>query len=93
MRGSGRWRKAAGQLGKLTWIKSRAAHHISRTIADRMHTVGVEDLRIKSMIRSAKGMVEESGTNVKAKSGLHHFIPSGNRGNCAEGWTTRPVKW
>ena len=78
---------------KLTWIKSRAAHHISRTIADRMHTVGVEDLRIKSMIRSAKGMVEESGTNVKAKSGLHHFIPSGNRGNCAEGWTTRPVKW
>jgi len=49
-------------------------HKISRWIADKYNTVFVEDLRIGNMSASAKGTVDNPGTNVKAKSGLNKSI-------------------
>ena len=41
--------------------------------------VRLEDLRIPNMVRSAKGTIEEPGTNVRAKAGLNRAIQ-------AQGW-------
>jgi transposase len=41
--------------------------------------IAVEDLKISSMTRSAKGTIAEPGRNVRAKAGL-------NRGILASGW-------
>jgi putative transposase len=38
--------------------------------------IALEDLRIKNMVRSAKGTTEKPGKNVRAKSGLHRSIHS-----------------
>lgn len=51
----------------------------STSLARRFDVIGVEDLNIRGMTRSAKGTVEEPGRNVGAKAGL-------NRGILASGW-------
>ena len=38
--------------------------------------VAIEDLRVKNMVRSAKGTVEEPGKNVAQKAGLNRSIQS-----------------
>jgi putative transposase len=48
-------------------------------VARRFDVIRVEDLRIKNMIRSAKGTRENPGRNVGQKAGL-------NRGILASGW-------
>ena len=80
---SNRGRRVCGQLRKLHRKKKRrrenAAHQHSRKMADTAHAVVVEDLNVQAMTQSAKGTVEQPGTNVKAKSGL-------NREILASGW-------
>ena len=80
---SNRARRVNGQLRKLHRRKKRrrenAAHQHSRKMADTAHAVVVEDLNVQAMTQSAKGTVEQPGTNVKAKSGL-------NREILASGW-------
>ena len=80
---SNRGRRICGQLKKLQRKKKRrrenANHQASRKLADRAHTVVLEDLNTKAMTRSAKGTVEEPGKNVKQKAGL-------NRGILNTGW-------
>ncbi len=80
---SNRGRRVCGQLQKLHRKKKRrrenAAHQHSRKMADTAHAVVVEDLNVQAMTQSAKGTVEQPGTNVKAKSGL-------NREILASGW-------
>jgi len=49
-------------------------HKVSRTIVDRYDRIALEDLRLASMTRSARGTVEEPGRNVKAKSGLNREL-------------------
>lgn len=44
--------------------------------AGPVHAVVVEDLNTNAMIASAKGAVEEPGTNMKAKAGLNRSIPA-----------------
>ena len=58
------------------WARTHnaATHETSRRLADKAQTVMLEDLDIKNMTRSAKNIVEEPGTNVKAKSGLNRVI-------------------
>jgi transposase len=56
------------------WAEQR-----STEIARQFDLIKVEDLRIKSMTRSAKGTWENPGRNVRAKSGL-------NRGILRSGW-------
>ncbi len=81
--GSNRGRRVSGQLRKLQRqrkrIRDNDTHHISRKLADKAHTVVMEDLNTAGMTKSAKGTVEEPGTNVKQKAGL-------NREILASGW-------
>ena len=80
---SNRARRVHGQLRKLHRKQRRrrenAAHRHSRKLADTAEAVVLEDLDTQAMTRSAKGTVEQPGTNVKAKSGL-------NREILASGW-------
>ena len=52
---------------------------VSTGLARRFDVIRFEDLRTKTMTRSAKGTVENPGSNVRAKSGL-------NRAILAQGW-------
>ena len=54
-------------------------HHVSRALAGG--TVVIEDLNTQAMTRSAKGTVEQPGTNVKAKAGLNREILATAWGN------------
>ncbi|MEU5994539.1 transposase [Spirillospora sp. NPDC047418] len=54
-------------------------HKTTTAIAAEYGTVVVEDLHIQNMVKSAKGTVEEPGTNVAQKAGL-------NRAILQEGW-------
>ena len=64
---------------KIAHIRDNWKHHVSHDLAGQFGTVCVEGLKIKSMMRSAKGTVEKPGKNVKAKSAL-------NRGITESGW-------
>jgi len=55
------------------------AEKTSTSIARRFDVIRVEDLKIRNMIRSAKGTRESPGRNVRAKAGL-------NRGILRSGW-------
>ena len=81
---SNRGRRVCGQLKKLQRKQKRrrenAAHQHSRKMADTAHTVVIEDLNTKAMTRSAKGMVEEPGSNIKQKAGLNRGILASNWG-------------
>jgi putative transposase len=55
------------------------AEKLSTDLARRFDVIAVEDLKIVSMTRSAKGTFEAPGRNVRQKSGL-------NRGILANGW-------
>ena len=64
---------------KITKTRENWRHHVSHNLAGRFGTVCVEDLKVKNMMKSAKGTVEKPGKNVKAKSAL-------NREIAASGW-------
>jgi putative transposase len=49
-------------------------HKVSRAIVDRYDIIAVEDLRLRSMTRSAKGTTEAPGENVAAKAGLNRAL-------------------
>ncbi|WP_214322037.1 RNA-guided endonuclease InsQ/TnpB family protein [Nonomuraea sediminis] len=55
------------------------AEKVSTDLARRFDVIAVEDLKIGTMTRSAKGATERPGSNVGAKAGL-------NRGILAAGW-------
>jgi len=48
-----------------------ALHKTARKIVDSADTIALEDLRLLSMTRSAKGTVARPGSNVKAKAALN----------------------
>lgn len=73
-------RKIVAKLARrIAHIRDNWRHHVSRDLAERFGTIYVEDLKIKNMMKSAKGTVEKPGKNVKAKSTL-------NRGIAESGW-------
>jgi len=49
-------------------------HKISRALVDRYDLIALEKLSVSSMLRSAKGSVEDPGRNVAAKSGLNRSL-------------------
>jgi transposase len=82
-RGSGRRRRVKTALAKL---RAREAdrrkdwcEQLSTRLARKFDLTRVENLRITSMTRSAKGTADAPGRNVKAKAGL-------NRGIRRSGW-------
>jgi transposase len=58
-----------------------ATHQVSRTLADTVYTVVVEDLNTKAMPKSVKGTVEKPGRQVKQKSGLNRSILASSWGS------------
>jgi len=49
-------------------------HNVANAIVQSASTIFVEDLRIKNMTRSAKGTLDEPGTNVRQKAGLNRAL-------------------
>ncbi len=80
---SANWQKAKAKVTtthrKIRNIRNERLHRASTTISKNHAVVVMEDLRILNMTASAKGTVEQPGTNVRAKSGL-------NRRILAQGW-------
>jgi transposase len=83
-RGSNRRTRAKARLARLharntdrckDWIEKT-----STDIARRYDTIRIEDLRVRNMVRSAKGTIECPGRNVRQKAGL-------NRAILNAGWT------
>lgn len=52
----------------------------STDLARRFDVIRVEDLKIKNMVRSARGSAHRPGTNVRAKAGLDRSIPTAGWG-------------
>lgn len=82
-RGSNRRGKVKVQIAKLKARdadrRKNWAEKTSTDLARRFDVIRVEDLRIDSMTRSARGTVETPGRNVRQKAGL-------NRAILAAGW-------
>lgn len=75
---SQRLRRTITQIGKL---KARQAnrrqdftHKLTTGLAKNHGVIGIEDLRVKNMTKSAKGTVETPGTKVRQKAGLNRSI-------------------
>ncbi|WP_345482895.1 transposase [Actinopolymorpha pittospori] len=66
--------KAAEANRRKDWVEKT-----STALARRFDLIRVEDLRIQSMTRSARGTIENPGRNVRQKAGL-------NRSILASGW-------
>jgi len=82
-RGSNRRRRVKRAIARLrareTDRRQDWAERVSTGIARRFDLIRVEDLKITTMTRSAKGTRENPGRSVRAKAGL-------NRGILASGW-------
>jgi len=72
------WYKEKQKVEKLHLKVKRSRkdhlHKLSTQLVDQFGMLVLEDLKLKNMTRSAKGSIEEPGTNVKAKSGLNRSI-------------------
>jgi IS605 OrfB family transposase len=83
-RGSNRRKKAKSRLARLHARKADRrkdwAEKASTDIARRYDTIRIEDLKVRNMVRSAKGTIAEPGRNVRQKAGL-------NRSILNAGWT------
>jgi putative transposase len=71
----GRVKRAIAKLkARETDRRKDWVERVSTDIARRFDVIRVEDLKISSMTRSAKGTSENPGTNVRAKSGVNREI-------------------
>ncbi|MGW3819728.1 transposase [Streptomyces sp. NPDC005046] len=77
-RRSNRLRRTYDQIKQLRARATRRsldwAHKTSTELADTFGVIGVEDLAIANMVKSAKGTMEAPGTNVRQKAGLNRSI-------------------
>ena len=77
-KGSQRWKERKAVLVNRQYkerVRNRnECHRITTGLVKRFNLIAVEDLNIKNMAASAKGTVEEPGTNVRQKSGLNRSI-------------------
>lgn len=75
---SNRWRRLKAKITKLhiriANTRNDYLHKISNELSKNHAIVILEDLKIANMSSSAKGTVENSGNNVKQKSGLNRAI-------------------
>ncbi len=75
---SHRLRRTYDQIARVRAKAKRRAldwqHKVTHALAQEFGVVGVEDLHIAGMVRSARGTVEAPGTNVARKSGLNRAI-------------------
>ena len=75
---SNKWKKLKSKITKLhiriANIRNDYLHKISNQLSKNHALVILEDLKIINMTKSAKGNLENPGTNVKQKSGLNRAI-------------------
>jgi putative transposase len=80
---SANWRKAKARItnlhARIANVRKDQIHKASYAISKNHAVVAMEDLRIKNMVATAKGTVENPGVNVSAKSAL-------NRRMLDQGW-------
>ena len=77
-RGSNSRRKRRATLAR-TWQRARERnrgqlHELARTLVSRFEAIALEDLQIRNLVRSAKGTIDQPGTQVRAKAGLNRSI-------------------
>ena len=72
------WLKAKRKVSKLHHtianIRKDYLHKTSNTISKNHAMIVIEDLKVRNMSKSAKGLIDKPGHNVKAKSGLNKSI-------------------
>jgi len=75
---SANWRKQKARIGKIhrkiANCRYDRLHWISDKISKNHAIIVIEDLKVRNMTRSAKGTMDEPGSNVKAKSGLNRAL-------------------
>jgi putative transposase len=75
---SRRLRRTITQIARLRARQARRradfTHKLTTDLAKSHGWVGIEDLRVKNMTRSAEGTVDASGRNVRQKAGLNRAI-------------------
>ncbi|MFF5245161.1 RNA-guided endonuclease InsQ/TnpB family protein [Streptosporangium sp. NPDC000095] len=75
---SNRQARTYRQIGRLRATAKRRAvcwqHQTSTELAEAFSEIGVEDLQITNMIRSARGTAEQPGRNIAQKAGLNRAI-------------------
>jgi len=59
---------------RLRWARRDFAHKLSRRIINSYDVVVIEALKVRNMLRSAKGTIQEPGSNVRAKARLNFAI-------------------
>ena len=84
-RGSHNWRKAVQRVQqlhrKVADIRKDFLHKTTTNIAQNHGVIVLEKLEVRNLVASARGTVEQPGTNVRAKAGL-------NRAILDQGWYT-----
>ena len=77
-KGSNRRQRARRRVARLheqvRQQRRQHAHQLSARLVADYDLIAVEDLRITSMTRSARGTLDAPGTNIAAKSGLNRSI-------------------
>jgi putative transposase len=75
---SRRLRRTIAQIAALKGRQARRradfTHKLTTDLAKRHGWVGIEDLQVKGMTHSAKGTVEQPGSNVRQKTGRNRAI-------------------
>jgi putative transposase len=75
---SGRLRRTIAEIARLRARQARRradfTHKLTTDLAKRHGWVGIEDLRVTSMTASARGAIEQPGSNVRAKAGLNRAV-------------------
>lgn len=75
---SSNWRRAKARVQRIHSRIGNARrdylHKCSTTISQNHAMVCIEDLQVRNMSKSAKGSVEQPGTQVRTKSGLNKSI-------------------
>jgi putative transposase len=75
---SNRLRRTISQIAKLRALQARRrqdfTHKLTTDLAKNHGWVAVEDLRVKAMTKSAKGIREKPGKHIKAKASLNRAI-------------------
>lgn len=75
---SRRLRTVIAQIAKLTTRRANRrryfTHKLTTDLAQSHGLIGIEDLRVKNMTKSAKGTTENPGRNVRAKAGLNRSV-------------------
>lgn len=75
---SNNWKKQQHKISKLhstiANIRKDYLHKTTTNISQNHAMIVIEDLKVRNMTKSAKGTLENKGSNVKAKSGLNRSI-------------------